>query len=228
MSSHINPFGMNFPIGAHHHRAFVGPPEKYDVVSAVQFNLLTFLGLRQEHFLLDIGCGSLRAGRLLIPYLLPGHYFGIEPEAWLLQEGIDKEIGRDLLTIKQPHFSHVSNFALSSFDQEFDFILAHSIFSHASQSQIKQCLSEARKVMKTSSFFVATFVKGKQDYPGDTWVYPECVTYTLECLINFAAEQGMICKSITWPHPNEQTWVIVAHPANERNIPSLTGNIQPE
>ena len=51
---------LNLPTGSHHHRAFVGPPEKYDIVSAMQFNLLTFLGLREDHYLLDIGCGSLR------------------------------------------------------------------------------------------------------------------------------------------------------------------------
>ena len=36
--------------------------------------LLTALSLREHHRVLDFGCGSLRAGRLLIPYLLPGHF----------------------------------------------------------------------------------------------------------------------------------------------------------
>ena len=35
---------------------------------------------REIHRLLDFGCGSLRLGRMAIPYLLEGHYFGIEPE----------------------------------------------------------------------------------------------------------------------------------------------------
>ena len=57
------------------HRAFVGPREHYDIVGAMQFTLLYFLGLREHHYLLDIGCGSLRAGRFFIMYLKPGHYF---------------------------------------------------------------------------------------------------------------------------------------------------------
>jgi len=54
--------GLDLETGSKHYRAFVGPPDKYDLVSAMQFNLLTSLGLRECHHLLDIGCGSLRAG----------------------------------------------------------------------------------------------------------------------------------------------------------------------
>ena len=57
--------GTNPLTGSHIYRAFVWPAEKYDVVSAMQFNLLTFLGLREYYYLLEIGCGSLRGGRFL-------------------------------------------------------------------------------------------------------------------------------------------------------------------
>src|ERR1700733_7755663 len=125
------------------HRKFVGPPEKYDLATAGQFSLLTALGLREDHTLLDIGCGSLRGGRLFIPYLAPEKYFGIEPEQWLIDQGIAAEVGRDLADIKKPAFSNDSNFTLSTFGRTFDFMLAQSIFSHATQKQIRQCLSEA-------------------------------------------------------------------------------------
>jgi hypothetical protein len=69
--------------GDHEYRAFVGPFEQYDVIGASQFALLYALGLRQHHRLLDVGCGSLRAGRMLIAYLEPGNYAGIEPNTGL-------------------------------------------------------------------------------------------------------------------------------------------------
>jgi len=122
------------------YRSYVGPPENYDVAAAMQFNLLTFLGLRDDHYLLDVGCGSLRAGRLFIPYLRAGRYFGVEPEQWLIEEGIQNEIGQDLIRIKQPKFSNDTNFTLSVFGQQFDFILAQSVFSHASQTHMRRCL----------------------------------------------------------------------------------------
>jgi len=116
--------GIELPVGSHHYRAFIGSSWLYDLVAAMQFNLLTALGLREYHYLLDIGCGSLRGGRLFIPYLLPGRYFGIEPETWLIEASIANEIGEDLIRIKKPTFSHDRNFTLTMFNQKFDFLLA--------------------------------------------------------------------------------------------------------
>lgn len=96
--------GVGLKPGDAHYRAYVGPPEDYDLIAAMTFNLLTTLGLRQHHSLLDVGCGSLRIGRLLIPYLNRGKYFGIEPNEWLVREGIQRELGESLLQIKRPTF----------------------------------------------------------------------------------------------------------------------------
>lgn len=211
----------DLPPGSGHYRAYIGSGEVYDLVGAIQFSILTFLGLREHHFLLDIGCGSLRGGKLFIPYLLPGRYFGIEPEQWLIEEGIRNEVGKDLIDIKQPVLSNDRNFTLSAFDQQFDFILAHSIFSHASQQQIRTCLSEAKNVMGPASVFAATFVRGQQNYTGSRWVYPHCVTYTLEHIAGLAEAHGLICKPIDWPHPTQQTWVIICHPENSKAIPDI-------
>jgi hypothetical protein len=69
-----NPLGVGLNPGDPHYRAFVGPPEDYDLVAAMCFGLLTSLGLRGRHRVLDVGCGSLRLGRLLIPYLNADNY----------------------------------------------------------------------------------------------------------------------------------------------------------
>jgi len=213
--------GTELPIGSHHFRAYVGPPQKYDIVAANQFNLLTSLGLREYHSLLDIGCGSLRGGRLFIPYLLPEMYFGIEPEQWLIEEGIKNNLGKDILKIKKPKFTNDGNFTLSGFNQNFDFILAQSIFSHATQNQIKRCLSEAKKVMTPTSRFVATFVKGEKNNEADKWLYPGCGEYTLDFMISLISEQGLTCKPLKWKHPNGQTWMLISSKENQDEIPDL-------
>jgi hypothetical protein len=211
--------GADHPIGSHHYRAFVGPPQKYDLVAANQFNLLTSLGLREHHYFLDIGCGSLRGGRLFIPYLLPNRYFGIEPEQWLLEEGINQNCGNDLIKIKSPHFCNDQNFTLSKFGKNFDFILAQSIFSHASKEQIKHCLSEAKKVMTSTSIFAATFIKGDINNNSNKWLYPECGTYTLDFMLKLIESEGLSCKLLKWDHPNDQTWLAIVN--NNNNIPDL-------
>ena len=95
-------YGLGLPAGSEHYRAYVGPPNRYDLIAALSFALLAAAGIRETHRVADLGCGSLRVGRLLIPYLRPGHYYGMEPNRWLVEEGIDREVGRDLVRIKRP------------------------------------------------------------------------------------------------------------------------------
>lgn len=197
-------------VGSHHYRAFVGPIEKYDLVGAMQFNLLTVLGLREHHYLLDIGCGSLRAGRLFIPYLQPGHYCGIEPNSWLVDEGIRNECGTDQIALKKPEFDTNFEFISTVFNRKFDFILAHSIFTHAGQKQIRKCLLETKKVMKQNTIFVATFMEGEQDYEGDEWVYPKVVTYKLSTIKALVKSFDLRSQPIHWPHPNNHTWLLIS------------------
>lgn len=203
------------------HRRAVGPPALYDLVSHMQFNLLTLLGLREEHTLLDIGCGSLRGGRLFIVYLRSGHYFGLEPDAQLIQEGIEKELGPGLIELKKPRFSHDSELTCTLFNREFDFLLAQSIFSHAAPAQIRRCLAQARACMRADSLFAATFVEGDENYAGDHWVYPRCVTYRFSWLADTAAEAGLACSRIQWFHPNRQTWVLLTLPENRPGAEGL-------
>ena len=133
------------------YRGFVGSDDNYDLVGAMQFNLLTALGLREYHKLLDIGCGSLRAGRLFIPYLNRGGYCGIEPEKWLVEAGIQNEIGESMVEIKAPRFVYSYEFPATAFGEKFDYMVAHSIFSHASQEQILQCLKNVKPALTPST-----------------------------------------------------------------------------
>jgi SAM-dependent methyltransferase len=200
--------GLGLAPGSAHYRAFVGYPFKYDLVAAMQFNLLTFLGLREHHRVLDVGCGSLRAGRLLIPYLLAGHYFGIEPEEWLLKEGIQHETGQELIQLKGAAFQCRSDFRLTSFGVDFDFILAQSIFSHSGVPDIRTCLTEAAGCLAPEGLIVASFVLDKDDYAESDWVYPACIGYTESTMKQLAGDAGLQCMLIDWPHPNTQTWAL--------------------
>jgi SAM-dependent methyltransferase len=172
----------------------------------MQFNLLTSLGLRDHHTLLDIGCGSLRLGRLAVPYLRPGRYFGLEPNAWLIAEGIARECGRDLIVIKQPRFEHFTDFRLTAFGRRFDYLIAQSIFTHAAPAQIRHCLAEAQRSMHANSVFVANIMAGDTNYEGNTWVYPGCVTYTDTKMQELADAEGLVCEGLDFPTVNGTRW----------------------
>jgi SAM-dependent methyltransferase len=208
--------------GDEHYRAYVGPPNRYDLVGAAQFNILTSLGLRQHHKLLDIGCGSLRAGRLFLPYLLPGNYYGIEPEPWLIQKGLEEEIGQSIIDIKKPRFDHNADFNLQVFGETFDYMVAQSIFSHASQQQINTCLQQVRRTLNPGGMFAVNFIQGEENYAGDEWVYPGIVSYTLGFMQSMVRDAGLEAQVLNWFHPNPNfVWLVVYHPANRKNVPHI-------
>ena len=204
--------GFGLKPGDRHYRAYVGPPEDYDLIAAMTFNLLTTLGLRQHHSLLDIGCGSLRIGRLLISYLNRGKYFGIEPNEWLVEEGIRRELGETLVQIKRPtfFFSDLPD-TIAQAKMAFDFAVAQSIFSHCGLDLIKGWLSAISRALADDGALVATFLIGEEDSARRGWIYPECVNYRPTTLQREAEDVNLRFEILDWKHPR-QTWALFAAP----------------
>jgi SAM-dependent methyltransferase len=204
--------GLGLKPGDPHYRAYVGPPEDYDLIAAMTFNLLTTLGLRQHHALLDVGCGSLRIGRLLIPYLNSGKYFGLEPAEWLVAEGIKHELGQAVVQIKRPTF-FFTDFpeTVVRAKVSFDFVLAQSIFSHCGLDLINGWLSAVSRSLAQDGALIATFLPGEEDSQRAGWVYPECVNYLPATLARAAADVSLRFEILDWKHPR-QTWALFAAP----------------
>lgn len=203
--------GIGLPPGAPHYRAYVGPPEDYDLIAAMSFGLLTSLGLRGRHTLLDIGCGSGRLGRLLIPYLDKGKYYGLEPNEWLVKEGIAREVGDDLVRIKNPTFSFSDSIDQVGKPEFFDFAIAQSIFSHCGRDLLEKHLVAISSALKPNGALVATFITGDVDPLQEGWVYPDCVSYNLNSMNTTANIHGFEFSLLDWLHPR-QTWALFAKP----------------
>ncbi len=204
--------GLGLKPGDPQYRAYVGPPEDYDLIAAMTFNLLTTLGLRQHHSIVDIGCGSLRIGRLLIPYLNRGKYFGVEPNEWLVADGIRQELGEALIQIKRPTFFFSdSPDTLAQAKIPFDFALAQSIFSHCGLDLIKGWLSAVSHSLTKDGALVATFLIGEEDCAKTGWIYPECVNYRPATLERAANDVNLRFEILDWKHPR-QTWALFAAP----------------
>jgi SAM-dependent methyltransferase len=204
--------GLGLKPGDPQYRAYVGPPEDYDLIAAMTFNLLTTLGLRQYHSLLDVGCGSLRIGRLLITYLNRGKYFGVEPNEWLVDEGIRRELGETLVQIKRPtfFFSDLPD-TISQAKIAFDFALAQSIFSHCGLDLIQAWLSAISRLLAQDGALVATFLIGEEDSEQTGWIYPGCVNYRPATLERAAKDVNLRFEILDWKHPR-QTWALFAAP----------------
>ncbi len=191
------------------YRNYLGTEKHYDVGAALQFNLATILGLREHHKFMDIGCGSLRLGRLLIPYLEKGNYYGLEPNWWQVEEGIKKEVGQGLIDMKDPNLSNSDSFEMS-FGVEFDFVWAFGIFTHATRDQIKKCFDEFVRESHDNTMLVANFVEGN-DSNTDEWRYPGFVPYSPSFFENMAEERGLKFRLINYPQFIEsKKWFIVS------------------
>lgn len=171
------------------------------------------MGLREHHKLLDFGCGSLRVGRLLIPYLAAGNYHGLEPNRWLIDEAISRQIGETLISLKQPKFFQFDDCAAERCGSDFDFIIAQSVLSHTGMDLLKRSLEGFRLALAPSGLALVTVLLPEQlggvEFHGEGWVYPECVSYSPEVLKKLIGEAELFGRSIPWHHPR-QTWYVLS------------------
>ncbi len=153
-----------------------GPPALFESGGRLQLSTLVREGIYPSSKLLDVGCGCLRAGYWLIHFLDPGCYFGIEPNTRMLQAGIDAVLGSELQKAKRPCFDTNDQFDFSIFGVKFDFVLARSIWTHASKPQIQTMLDGFVQNSNPDAFFLTSyhpaswFGPGGADYTGTRWV----------------------------------------------------------
>ena len=194
------------------HRVYVGG--KWDEIGDLQFAFLKQQGLRPEHVLLDIACGSLRLGVKAIPYMQPGHYLGIEKEQQLLDAGVGQELGEALLKSKSPRLLCSADFAFEQFETPVDMAIAQSLFTHLPPPLIGLCLEKLRPWLKPDGSFFATFfeVEQERDNPSDPHDHGY-FAYTREQMERFGSDQGYRVDYIgNWGHPRDQVMVVYRHP----------------
>lgn len=196
--------------------SYVGKKIHWDQKAAMQFRLLCSFGLRQNHKLLDFGCGSLRAGRLFIPYLESGNYYGVEPNKWLIDDAIENEIGSDLVRLKGPNFFYNDDFSCPpNTEKKFDFILAQSIFSHSGISETERAISQFASAAKDSGIILVTFVPADKNFAHihntdkDGWAYPGCFSYDENQIDSFFKKSNLHYKRLRWYH-NTQNWYVAS------------------
>ena len=208
----IQTLGLDLDAGADHYRAFVGPPIMYDIIGGLQFQFMLDLGLREYHRFLEIGCGSLRLGRFLMMYLLKNRYYGVEPNAKILEEGIMQNLGapRDknpLFELKEPKFVHNTDFDFSFVGEPVDYVIAQSIASHTGVKETRTLLKNINGVMHDDSIAMVTYIRcalEDNNNDQDGWFYPECISYTDRHMSEEAAKLGLISYKTAWPLLNKR------------------------
>lgn len=142
-------------------RALIGG--NWDVIGRLQSEYLQHLGMQPQHRFLDVGCGCLRAGVKIVPWLNLGNYFGIDISPALLQAGREELITLGL-SERVPEFNlrATSDFDIQGFP-DFEFGIAQSVFTHLPLNYLTQCLNAIRPHFETGGRFLATFFLGPPD-----------------------------------------------------------------
>jgi len=189
------------------HREFVGG--FWDELGRLQFDFLVKQGLRPSHVLLDIACGSLRAGRLVIPYLAPGNYLGIDKHSEVIEAGKVNEIEADVLKAQRPEFVVSDSFAFEKFSKRPDFCLAQSLFTHLRKRDIDLCFRKLSAFVTPGCRFFATF--GETSIPIPQIASSHSVRsffYTRGAMEAFGRRSGWEPRYIgDWGHPRGQVMI---------------------
>jgi hypothetical protein len=110
-----------------------------------QLALLQREGCRPSSRVLEVRCGALHAGIPTIEYLDPGNWVGMDPNGWLIDAALTRPGNRQLVEAKRVTFLNVDDFDASSLGRSFDYVLSHSVLSHAAHWQLPLFLHNVGK-----------------------------------------------------------------------------------
>lgn len=169
----------------------------------MQAEILFAEGAAPSSRVLEVGCGCLSAGAFLIERLDPERYVGIEPNTWLVDVALQRKDFRATASQKKPRFLDNLDFDASAAGVSFDYVLSHSILSHAAHWQLPlflknvgACLAPEGKIfaslyLSEGNPFGNHGTKNKQDSMDEEWVYPGVSYFTQETVKRLAAEAGL-------------------------------------
>jgi SAM-dependent methyltransferase len=137
---------------------------------SMQLQFLRRSGLSSRSTVLDLGCGPMRLGSVLIPELCEGWYFGqdLNPETLaygeevLRQAAISVEANYTLFASEQ--------FDLGPVDRPIQIAFSNSLFSHLTLNSIVTCLLQLRSVLARNGVYYSTFFSVPV---GDSWLQPQ-------------------------------------------------------
>jgi hypothetical protein len=157
--------------------------------------------------------------------LQTGKYFGIEPNTWLVEDAIENQLGRDLISIKQPSFSDSADFTADVFDASFDHILTQSIFSHSGPTLKAEALSSFARRLAPDGLCAVIFMHGDKDTP-EGWFYSGLtpqgpVQYRPSLIKELVGSAGLKGAPIPWFSPGQTWWLSPAFPSDGALHPLL-------
>ncbi len=186
-----------------------GPEVHFERVGRMTLATAIEYGLMPDHKVLDVGAGSLRVGWWFLNYIEPSNYHAIEPNHEMINTAA-KIIGEKI----NVYYNTDREFP----DVEFDFVIARSIWTHASKPMIAKMLSEFAENSSLRGRFLTSFHPAEsadQDYMGQEWVGKShesdkggMVKHSLKWIEDECDKNGLTVQ--VGDKLRQQTWLIIA------------------
>lgn len=121
------------------HRAIIGG--RWEETGIIQMEMLLAEGLRPRHRMLDIGCGPLRTGCRVVPYLNPGHYWGSDLSRDLILKGYRAELTEgDRARLPALQLVEDADFSFPGIPRDLDYLLCFAVFTHLPVNHLRRGL----------------------------------------------------------------------------------------
>ena len=135
----------------------------------MQLSFLQRRGLTSSSTILDLGCGPMRLGSVLIPLLKDGWYYGQDINANTIAYG--EEVLRESGISEHAPYTLFSSeqFDLSLINRPVEIAFSNSLFSHLTLNSIYSALLQLDKVLSPSGVLYATFFLSDL---GRSWLDP--------------------------------------------------------
>lgn len=124
----------------------------FDIIGQIELKLLQRFGLRPEHYLVDVGCGSGRLAKPLSRYLT-GRYLGFDLVADLVAHA------RQITNRPDWRFETIDHIGIPEKDGQADFVCFFSVLTHLLHEQSCWYLEEARRVLKPGGKIALSFLE---------------------------------------------------------------------
>jgi SAM-dependent methyltransferase len=183
------------------YRAAVGNADDWERHGQVQFQFLKSQGLKPEHRLTEIGCGTGRLARKVVPYLQNGHYLGVDlsPLAIAAVKQLSEEEGwiaqRPLFMVSSVPPAHPAA----------DYLWCFSVSVHLPVEEWRAVVLCAAAAMHDDSQFLFSYVPEKQEDRTGL----KSFRHTLDTYRNACLDVGLTFEEV-------KTWMAEQHIARAR------------